>query len=89
MLKLFKLEMKDNDVIIVASDIRAIMHKIQAIGMQPNLPLASFFKPLYPTHWHYLESLQVSDKLKDLVIWHLGGENYRHKEILWKEDQWS
>ena len=68
MVKLFKLEMKDNDLIIVASEIREIMRKIQAIGMQPNLPLASFVKPLYPTHSHYLESLQVSDKLKDLIV---------------------
>ena len=44
MLKLFSLEVKDNDPMIVASKIKAIMHKIQAIGMKPDLPLAAFVK---------------------------------------------
>ena len=67
MLKLFNLEVKDNDPMLVASLIREIMHKIQASGMKPDLPLASFLKWLYPTHSNYLESLQGSDKFKDLT----------------------
>ena len=39
MLKLFSLEVKDNDPMLVASEIKAIMHKIQATGMKPDLPL--------------------------------------------------
>ena len=49
MLKLFSLEVKDNDPMLVASEIKAIMHKIQASGMKPDLPLAAFVKSLYPT----------------------------------------
>ena len=44
------------------------MHKIQASGMKPDLPLAAFVKSLYPTHFNYLESLQASDKFKSLTF---------------------
>ena len=68
MLKLFILEVKDNDPMLVASEIRATMHKIQAFGMKPDLPLAVFVKSLYPTHSNYLKSLQASGKFKDLTF---------------------
>ena len=45
MLKLFNLEVKDNDPMLVAYEIRAIMHAIQASGIEPYLPLASFLRP--------------------------------------------
>ena len=67
MLKLFSLEVKDNDPMLIASEIRAIMYKVQASGMKPNLPLATFVKSLYSTHSNYLESLQASNKFKDLT----------------------
>ena len=68
MLKLFNLEVKDNDPMILSTNVRAFMHKIQTISMQLDLPLVSFIRSLYPTHSHYLESLQASDKLKDLTF---------------------
>ena len=68
MLKLFNLEVKDNDPMMVAYQIREIMHKIQDISMQLDLPLVSFVKSLYPTHSHYLELLQASDKFKDVTF---------------------
>ena len=58
MLKLFSLEVKDNDPMLVASEIKAIMHKIKAIGMKPDLPLVAFVKSLYPSHSNYLESFK-------------------------------
>lgn len=68
MLKLFSLEVNDNDPMLVTSEIREIMHKIQAYGMKPYLPLAAFVKSFYPTHSNYLESLQASDKFKYLTF---------------------
>ena len=68
MLKLFSLELKYNDPMMVAYEIRAIMHKIQASGMKVDLPLATFVKSLYPTHSNYLESLQARDKFKNLTF---------------------
>jgi len=53
---------------LVASEIKAIMHNIQASGMKPDLPLVVFVKSLYPTHSNYLESLQASDKFKSLTF---------------------
>ena len=52
--------MKDNDPMIVASEIKATMHNLNATGMNLDLPLTSFVKFLYPIHSHYLESLQAS-----------------------------
>ena len=60
MLKMFSLEVKDNDPMMGASEIKAIMHKIQESGMKPDLPLRAFVKSLYPNHSNYLESLQAS-----------------------------
>ena len=68
MLKLFILEVKDNDPMLVSSEIKAIMHNIKATGMKPDLPLAAFVKYLYPSHSNYLESLQASDKFKSLTF---------------------
>ena len=82
MLKFFDLEVKDNDPMLVASEIRAIMHKIQAYGMKPDLPLAAFVKSLYLTHSNYLESLQASDKFKDLTFDSMVEKIvYRHKSF--------
>ena len=53
---------------LAASEIRAIMHKIQASGMKLDLPLVTFVKSLYPTHSNYLESLPANDKFKYLTF---------------------
>ena len=53
---------------LVASEIRAIVHKIQASSMKPNLPLATFVKSLYSTHSNYLESLKEINKFKGLTF---------------------
>ena len=36
--------------------------------MKQNIPLSTFVKYHYPTHSNYIESLQVSDKFKDLTF---------------------
>ena len=63
-IKLFLLEIKDNDLRSVAYENREMMNKILASGMKPELPLATFLKSLYSTHSKYVES-QATDKLKD------------------------
>ena len=68
MSKLFSLEVKDNDPMLVASKIIEIMHKIQEYGMKHDLPLEAIVNSLYSNHSNYLESLQASDKFKDLTF---------------------
>ena len=68
MLKLFILKVNYNDPIMVAFEIKSIMDNIQEFSMKPDLPLAKFVNSLYPTHSKYLESLQESDKFKDLTF---------------------
>ena len=54
-LKLFSLEVVDNDRILVTAEARAIMHNIEAYSIKTNLPLAAtFVKSLYYTHSNYL-----------------------------------
>jgi hypothetical protein len=68
LMKLFNLEMKDNDPMKLASEIRALYHDIEATGVKVDLQLTTFIKALYPTYSHYLESLQASEKMKDMTF---------------------
>ena len=67
-MNLFNLELKDNDPIYLVSEIKAIMHGIDAIRIKIELPLTSFIKGLYPSYWHYLDSLQVSGQMKSITF---------------------
>jgi len=42
-----------------------MMHDVEAIGIKMDIPIIAFVKALYPTYYHYLQSLQVSSQLKD------------------------
>lgn len=68
LLKLFNLEMKDNDPLKSASEIKTSFHDIEAIGIKVDLQLIAFIKVLHPVYSNYLESLQVSGKLKDITF---------------------
>ena len=65
-MKLFNLELKENDPTKLASEIKAIFHDIEATGVKVDLQLIAFIKALYPTYSHYLESLQASGQMKDI-----------------------
>jgi hypothetical protein len=47
-LKLFNLELKDNDPMALASEIKAIMHDIDVVGVEIGIALRTFIKALYP-----------------------------------------
>jgi hypothetical protein len=59
-MKLFNLELKDNNPMKLASEIKALFHDIDSTGVKVDLQLTAFIKALYPTYSHYLESLQAS-----------------------------
>lgn len=65
-MKLFNLELKDNDPMALASKIEAISHDIDATSVKVDIALTSFIKTFYPTYLHYLESLQASGQMKSL-----------------------
>ena len=67
-MNLLNLEMKDNDPMKLASEIRALFHDIEAMGVKVDLHVTSFIKALYPTYSHYLESLQANEKMKDITF---------------------
>ena len=68
MIKLFNLEMKNDDPLALASEVRSIMHDIDSTGVKMDIPLIAYVKALYPTYSHYLESLQASGNLEHITF---------------------
>lgn len=68
MIKLFNLELKNDDPLALASEVRSIMHDIKATGVEINIPLIAYVKALYSTYSHYLEPLQVHGNLKEITF---------------------
>ena len=67
-MKLFNLEMKENDLMKLTYEIRVFFHDIEAMGVKVDLQLNTFIKALYPTYSLYLESLQSTEKMKDITF---------------------
>ena len=63
LMKLFNLELKDNDPMKLA-----IFYDIDATGVKVDIQLTAFIKALYPTYTHYLESLQASGQMKAMTF---------------------
>eukprot|EP00253_Pinus_taeda_P013777 PITA_13777 len=68
MIKLFTLELQNNDPLSLASEVKSIMHAIKSTKVELDVPLISFLKELYPTYSNYLESLQANGNLKDITF---------------------
>jgi len=68
MIKLFSIELKNDDPLALASKVISIMHDIKATDVQLEIPLIALFKAVYPTYSNYLESLQANRNLKDLTF---------------------
>jgi len=66
LVKLFNLELKNDDHMDSTSKIKFTIHNIDDIGLKIYLPLIAFIKALYPTYSHYLESLEASGKMKSI-----------------------
>jgi hypothetical protein len=67
-MKLFNLELKDNNPMKLASEIKALFHDIDSTGVKFDLQLTAFIKALYPNYLHYLESLQASGQMKAMTF---------------------
>ena len=68
MVKLFSLEMKNDDPLALASEVRSIMHDTENTGVKMDIPLIAYVKALYPTYSHYLESLQASGNFQHITF---------------------
>lgn len=68
LIKLFSLELKNDDSLALASKFRSIMNDIKTIGVQIDIPLTAYVKVVYPTYSNYLESLQASGNLKEITF---------------------
>jgi len=67
-LKIFNLELKNDDTMALISKIKPIMHDIESIEVNINITLVALIKELYLTYLNYLESLQASNNLKSLTL---------------------
>ena len=52
MIKLFSLELKNDDSLALALEVRSIMHDIKATSVEIDIPLIAYVKALYPTYSH-------------------------------------
>ena len=68
MIKLFTLELQNNDPLALASEVKSIMHDIKATKVELDIPLICFLKALYPTYSNYLESIQANGISKILPL---------------------
>ena len=87
LMKLFHLELKDNDPMKLASKIRAIFHDIDATGVKVDIQINAFIKALYPTYTHYLESLQASGQMKAMTFETLVEKIVERAKTFWKESK--
>ena len=68
MIKLFTLELQNNNPLALASEVKSIMHDIKSTKVELDIPLIAFLKALYPTYSNYLESLQANGNLKNITF---------------------
>ena len=68
MIKLFSLELQNNDPLALASEVKSIMHDIKVTNVELDTRLIAFIKGLYPSYSNYLESLQANGNLKDITF---------------------
>lgn len=68
MIKLVNLELKNDDPLALASEVRYIMHDIKNNGVEVAISLIAYVKTFYPTYSHYLESLQASGNLNEITF---------------------
>jgi len=68
MIKLFSLELQNDDPLALALELKSIMHDIKVTNVELDIPLITFVKELYPTYSNYLESLQANGNLKEITF---------------------
>ena len=86
MIKLFSLELKNDDPLALASKLRSIMHDIKKTSVEADIALIAYVKALYPTYSHFLESLQASGNLMKITFDSLEKTICEKREGFWKED---
>jgi hypothetical protein len=83
--KLFNLELKDDDPMTLDYEIKSIMHDIDSIGVKIDIPVTTFIKALYCTYFHYLESLQASVQMKSITFDSLVEKFAKHEKDFGKK----
>ena len=68
MIKLFILELRNDDPLALALEVKSIMHDIKITNVVLEITLISFLKALYPTCSNYIDSLQENGNLKDITF---------------------
>lgn len=88
MIKLLSLELKNDDPLALALEVRSIMHDIKTTHVQIYIPLIDYVKALYPTYPYYLKLLQASGNLKEITFNSLE-KNFVEREGFWEEENSS
>lgn len=69
----------------LASEMKTIMHDLDALGVKVDIILMAYIKALYPTYSNYLESLQASGNLKSLTFDLLVAKIVEHEKAFGKK----
>jgi hypothetical protein len=89
LMKLFNLELKDNNPMKLASESKSLFNDIDSIGVKVDLKLIAFIKSLYPTYSHYLESLQASGQMKAVTFDTLVDKIAKREKAFGKKESFS
>lgn len=68
MIKLFSLELQNDDPLSLESQVKSIMHDIKVTNVELDISLIAFVKLVYPTYSNYLQSLQENGNLKEITF---------------------
>jgi len=68
MIKLFSLDLQNDDHLVLASKVKSIMHDIKVTNVELDIPLITFVKALYLGYSNYLQSLKANGSLKEITF---------------------
>ena len=83
-IKLFSVELKKDDPLALASEVRSITHDIKTTSVEIDIPMIAYVKAIYPTYSHYLVSLQASGNLKEITFDSLEKKFVEREKDFWK-----
>jgi hypothetical protein len=85
LVKIFNLELKNDDSMALTSKIKAMMHHIDATGVEIDIPITTFIEALYFTYSHYHESMQASGQMKSNTFDTLVEKYAKHEKAFIKK----
>ena len=88
MIKLFSLELQNDDLLSLASEVKSIIDDIKVTNIEVDILVIVFVTTFYPTYSNYLDSLQANGNLKEIKFDSVMNK-FAKRDIFWEEDNSS